>query len=144
VTVQFGETPYPLVLPDVFDVVRVGLSLGLHAVDHLIETEQAVGPFLACRLHGALLMPVESGSVDRWSAPHSECSRHSTVRTIRCVQGYGPPCQSRVWVELLERGACAATTDPAALHEALSLRRSHLRRSVGTPALSPVREVCHV
>ncbi|MFF4179849.1 hypothetical protein [Streptomyces sp. NPDC001750] len=139
-TVQYGEAPRSPVLPDVFDVVRVGLGLGLRAVDHLAETKRAAGPFLRCRLHSVLLIPVDFGSADRWRAPHSECSRHTTVETIRCGQGYDPACQSRVWVEPLGLKTCAVT-DSVALHDVLSLQRSRLARGAWQ---SPVREPSRV
>ncbi|MFF3127099.1 hypothetical protein ACFVRD_33435 [Streptomyces sp. NPDC057908] len=143
VMVHFGEDPS---LPDVFDVVRVGLALGLNAIAHLVDTRQAVGPYLGCREHATLLIPVKSGTADSWGAPYSDysdCSRHTTVSTIRCGQSYGRSCRSCVWVEQFSLGARMTTTDPVALKGALSLQRSRLARGAGQLAVSPVRDVCH-
>ncbi|MFB6984484.1 hypothetical protein [Streptomyces sp. NPDC056304] len=143
VMVYFGEDPS---LPDVFDVVRVGLALGLNAISHLVETRQAVGPYLACRQHATLLIPVESGAADGWGAPYSDYSdysRYTTVRTIRCGQSYGRSCRSCVWVEQLSLGDRVAITDPVALKGALSLQRSRLARGAVQLGVSPVRDVCH-
>ncbi|MEU9763481.1 hypothetical protein AB0D98_27950 [Streptomyces sp. NPDC047987] len=138
--VHFGKAPS---LPAAFDVVRVGLALGLNAIAQLVETGKEVGPYLACRQHATLLIPVKSGTADGWIETHAKCSRHTTVRTIRCEQSYGGSCASCVWVEQLSLGAGAATTDPVALYEALSAQRERLGRGSVQWDVSPVREVCH-
>ncbi|MFF8617918.1 hypothetical protein [Streptomyces sp. NPDC015350] len=136
VTVGFGAEPHRE-LPAVFSAVRVSMAVGLSAIAHLRETRQPVGPFLVCRQHHTVLILMESGAADSWYAAHSECSRHTTVRTLRCEPGYGPLCRAGVWVEPPGPGK-GPVTDQEALHHALSEMRSPTIRG----GKGPLREVC--
>lgn len=135
--IQFGEAPLPPRLPNDFDIVRVGVGLGMASVDSMVDASREVGPLLFCLTHQVLLIPVGSGTADRWGAPHSVCSRG---RTLQCLtKGYQSPCRARFWVCGPEPTA-AAVTESAALHESLSQTRARMRRVNGTRR----REVCHV
>ncbi|MFF3394804.1 hypothetical protein ACFYW1_28195 [Streptomyces sp. NPDC002669] len=136
VTVGFGAEPHRE-LPDVFSAVRVNMAIGLPAIGHLLETRKAVGLFLVCRQHHTVLILMKSDAADSWCAAHSECSRHTNVRTLRCEPGYGPLCQAGVWVEPPgpDKGP---VTDQEALHHALSGMRSPAIRG----EKRSLREVC--
>jgi hypothetical protein len=115
-----GEQP-PAALPLAHDIVRVGLALGLHAIDGLVASGASVGPLRWCLAHHRLLVPVESGTAHRWQAPHSEC----VPGPSRCVcEGYGG-CTG-LWVTPPDPGY-APTTAADALHDALSRTRSRMR-----------------
>lgn len=102
-----------------------------------------VGPYLVCRRHSTVLIPVEIGAADTWIAAHSDCVRHIPAQPLMCVPGDAAACESRAWVDPLGLGAGAAarvTTGADVLHDALSLQRSPaIRRE-----RRPVSEVCRV
>ncbi|MEV7959075.1 hypothetical protein [Streptomyces sp. NPDC088141] len=141
VMVHFGEAPK---LPERFDLVHLGLGLGLYAVAHLVETGEAVGPYMVCRQHARLLIPVPTGTADTlWDSTRDEYSRHTTVMTIKCGQSYSKHCASYIWVEQLGPGPRAKATDSGALHSAINTQRSRLARGAGKLPDPSVREVCH-
>lgn len=127
---RFGETPLPPALPPDIDVVRVSMGLGVAAIDAMIDSGDQVGPLLYCLTHVRLLVPVESGTAELWSAAHSECS---TGASLECTaHGHRPVCHARFWVappDPLGR----PTTDPAAFHDRLSLVRSQMRTALRVP-----------
>ncbi|MFD4945541.1 hypothetical protein ACFWNT_24175 [Streptomyces sp. NPDC058409] len=127
----------------VFDAVRVSKRLGLLAISHLLKNREVVSPYLACRRHPTVLIPVELGTADTWIAAHSECIRHTPAQPLTCLPGDAAACQSRAWVDPLGLGVEAArtvTTGAAVLHDALSLQRSPAVRR----EKRPVSEVCRV
>lgn len=135
--IQFGEAPLPPRLPRDFDIVRVGVGLGMASVDLMVDQSREVGPLLCCLTHQVLLIPVGSGTADRWGAPHSVCS---SGRSLQCpTKGYQLPCRARFWASVPEPTA-AAVTESAALHESLSQTRAGMRRVCRARR----REVCHV
>ncbi|MGW3199233.1 hypothetical protein ACWDBD_32640 [Streptomyces sp. NPDC001118] len=67
-----GEQP-PTGLPSDLASVRVGMALGLRAIDALVAVGADVGPVKYCLVHGQLLVPVEADTVHRWKAAHSQC-----------------------------------------------------------------------
>ncbi|TGB15529.1 hypothetical protein [Streptomyces sp. MZ04] len=69
--VHLSEWPHPEVLPPAFDVVRVGMAAGKPALDALPVGE--VGPVQCCMARRVLLIPVPSGTADRWYSAHSRC-----------------------------------------------------------------------
>lgn len=138
--IGFGETP-PSELPGDFDVVRVGTGLGMCAIDTMIDTGHRVGPLLCCIAHRLLLIPVESGTADRWRAAHSASSRGPA---LRCgTHGYQPICRNRIWLTP-PRPLAASTTTPAVLHDTLSLMRARMRGAARQPFRMRAREAAHV
>ncbi|MDQ0765597.1 hypothetical protein [Streptomyces canus] len=134
--IQSGETPLPPTLPSDFDVVRVSMGLGMASIDTMLDASREVGPLLCCITHRVLLVPVESGTADRWLPPLSACSSGPSFQCL--TRGYQPPCRARFWLSVPEPTA-AAVTEPAGLHESLSQTRARMRRVCGTRG----REVCH-
>lgn len=57
--VAIGEPP-PGALPRAHDTVRVGMALGLPAIDALVADGTGVGPLKYCLGHQSLLVPVEA------------------------------------------------------------------------------------
>lgn len=136
--VAIGEVP-PDALPRAHDTVRVGLALGLPAIDALVADGTGIGPLMYCLGHQRLLVPVEAGTFHRWGAAHSDCV--PGVRTARCVSdGYGGRGCTGLWVTRPEPAA-ASITPGAALHEALSRTRDRMRAPHSTP-VPRHREVC--
>ncbi|MDX3024927.1 hypothetical protein [Streptomyces acidiscabies] len=136
--VGFGETPPPTML-DHFDVVRVSIGLGLHAIDTMLDSGHRVGPLLCCSMHRLLLIPVESGASDRWHAPHSTASHGPS---LRCRSQELQPLCHRVW--LIPPGQRAAPTATAAvLHTTLSLVCAHVRAS-RQPDVPRLQQTCRV
>lgn len=137
---RFAEIPLPPVLPRDYDIVRVGMGLGLAAIDTLIDEGQPVGPLLCCIEHHKLLVPVRAGTAHWWGAPHSDCE-----------DGPAQPCQThgpwsacrRMWA-VPPGPRQTATTEPGALHHHLSQVRARMRNVSGRPQGARVREVCHV
>ncbi|MGY3056193.1 hypothetical protein ACVWZD_000437 [Streptomyces sp. TE3672] len=115
--------------------------MGALAVNYLIGQGCRVGPYLGCRLHSLMLIPVAAGTGEMWGAAHSECVPDRTSETVMCEPAYGRRCQSYIWVDPLGLAVDGVLTDRVGLHNALSLRRSHMVRSAGWP---PLREVCRV
>ncbi|CAM5502316.1 MULTISPECIES: hypothetical protein [Streptomyces] len=137
----FAEIPRPLALPRDYDVVRVGMGLGLTAIEMMIDQGHHVGPLLCCIQHHKLLVPVRAGTAHWWGAPHSDCGRGPAQRCETC--GGLAACRSRLW--MLPAGPlAAATTEPGALHHHLSQMRSRLRDVSSQPQGARVRETCHV
>jgi hypothetical protein len=136
-----GEQPRPpAALPQPHDTVRVGLALGLHAIDGLIADGASVGPLRYCLAHHRLLVPVESGTADRWQAPHSECALGPRLRCIS--EGYGG-CTG-LWVTRPHPDS-APTTSADALYDALSRTRSRRHASdrwPGGPAVTTCASLC--
>jgi hypothetical protein len=122
-TVQFTRSPPPG-LPPSFGAVRVGLGLGTLAINYLIAQGNRVGPYLGCRLHSMMLVPVSAGAAELWKAAHSECIPDRTSRTIACEPAYGRRCESCIWVDPLGLAAAEVVTDWRQLHHALCLQRS--------------------
>ncbi|GAA0351696.1 hypothetical protein GCM10010269_20680 [Streptomyces humidus] len=136
--VAIGEPP-PGALPRAHDTVRVGMALGLPAIDALVADGTGVGPLKYCLGHQSLLVPVEAGTFHRWGAAHSDCV--PGTRTGRWVcDGYGGRGCTGLWVTRPEPVA-VSTTPAAALHEALSRTRDRMRAPRGTP-VPQRREVC--
>lgn len=123
--VAFSEQP-PVALPRVHDTVRVGLALGLSAIDALVADGTCVGPLRYCLEHQKLLVPVEADTVHRWKAAHSDCV--PGAKTWRCISDGYRSC-SGLWVTRPET-VPVATTPADALHDALSRTRDRMR----TPA----------
>ncbi|MCX5103602.1 MULTISPECIES: hypothetical protein [unclassified Streptomyces] len=115
--------------------------MGTLAINYLIGQGGGVGPYLGCRLHSLMLIPVTAGTGEKWGAAHSECVPDRTSETVTCEPAYGRRCQSYIWVDPLGLAPDGVLTDRVGLHNALSLRRSHMLRSAGRPTM---REVCHV
>lgn len=136
--IGIGEQPPPI-LPSAYDTVRVRMALGLRAIDDLVDIGSAVGPLRYCLAHRQLDVPVESGTTNRWLAPHSVCT-----------PGPGAPCPPvghrsqpcvRLWVAPPHPFPSAITAADA-LHHALSLGRSPMQTAHRPPG--PHRpEVCH-
>ncbi|WP_093802112.1 hypothetical protein [Streptomyces sp. Wb2n-11] len=138
---HFSESPLPPALPRAFDVVHVGMGLGMSALTTMLDTKQAVGPLLCCTTHRMLLVPVESGTADLWRAAHSACTTGSRLMCV--TQGYQRSCPPRLWVAPPEPLA-ASITAPTGLYDALSLMRARMRQpAVRPPSGTPAREVCH-
>lgn len=129
--VAFGEQP-PVALPRAHDTVRVGLGLGLSAIDALVAAGTSVGPLRYCPEHQKLLVPVEPDTAHRWRAAHSDCVPGTAV--WRCVSDRYRTCMG-LWVT---RPLPAATTPADALHDALSRARDLMRTSA-----PHCRELCH-
>ncbi|MEV8033608.1 hypothetical protein [Streptomyces sp. NPDC086182] len=138
---HLSEAPLPPMLPHETDVVRVGMGLGMAALDAMIDSGNRVGPLLCCITHRRLLVPVESGTAYRWKAAHSVCDTGPSLRCSR--QGAQSACHHRFWVAPPESRAYP-TTDPRSLHDRLSLVRSHMRNADGHSMGLRVRETCHV
>ncbi|KNE83397.1 hypothetical protein ADZ36_05760 [Streptomyces fradiae] len=121
---SFGETPRPSTLPRTFDVVRVGMGLGLPAIDAVIDSNGQVGPVLGCGTHRSLLIPVEAGTAHLWGAPHSVCDAGAA---LWCgTDGEPSFCHNRVWMSRPEPLA-HPTTGHRTLHNHLSLMRDRMR-----------------
>ncbi|WP_405893459.1 hypothetical protein OG612_29500 [Streptomyces sp. NBC_01527] len=138
---RFGETPLPPTLPPDIDIVRVGMGLGMAAIDAMIDSAHRVGPLLCCITHRMLLVPVASGTADLWGAAHSVCSTGSTLHCV--MHGYQSICHNRLWVTPPESLAYP-TTDPGMFHDRLSLMRARMRTAARQPLSVRTREVCHV
>ncbi|MFF7098299.1 hypothetical protein ACFY9A_38875 [Streptomyces rubradiris] len=137
----FAEIPRPLALPRDYDVVRVGMVLGLTTIETMIDEAHRVGPLLCCLEHRRLLVPVRAGTAHWWGAPHSDCV-DGAVRQCRTDGGLAG-CHSRLW--MLPAGRLAsATTEPGALHHYLSQTRSQFRDVSGHSQAADLREACHV
>ncbi|OEJ22117.1 hypothetical protein AR457_40245 [Streptomyces agglomeratus] len=138
---HLSETPPPATLPRDFDVVHVGMGLGMSALDTMIG-KQTVGPLLCCITHRMLLIPVGPGTADLWGAAHSACTRGTRLTCI--ARGYQRPCNARFWFAP-PNPLAAAITAPAELHDSLSLTRAHMQRPAPhAPFSTQAREVCHV
>lgn len=105
--------------------VKVGMALGLSAIDALGAGGTNVGPVKHRLPHHQLVGPVEADTILRWRAAHSDC--FPAARSWNCSAG---GCTG-LWVTHpgSER---AAATPASALHEALRLARPRLRRVSGT------------
>ncbi|MFF6829181.1 hypothetical protein [Streptomyces longwoodensis] len=112
----------PLPSASAHDTVRVGLALGLPAIDALVTDGTAVGPLRYCLAHHQLLVPVEPGTTHRWQAAHSDCV--PGTRAWRCVSDGYRGCLG-LWVTRPD-AARISTTSADALHEALSRTRARL------------------
>ncbi|MFF3730747.1 hypothetical protein ACFYXM_10620 [Streptomyces sp. NPDC002476] len=129
-----GETPENA-LPPSYDIVGMGLGLGLPTIDYLADTEAMVGPLKYCLTHLRLFVPVESGTADWWWPSQAECSSGTAAQ---CPSG---GCRTQ-WVAS-PKAALPATTAARALHDALCRMRSRMRspqRQLGWQA----RETCRV
>ncbi|MBM9624057.1 hypothetical protein [Streptomyces zhihengii] len=103
--------------------VRVGVALGLPAIDALVAQGTPVGPLKYCMIHRQLVVPVEPETVHRWRAAHSDCV--PAARSRSCGAGGYRGCTG-LWVA--SAGSERATFTPAgALHDALSRTRALLR-----------------
>ncbi|WP_435057695.1 hypothetical protein [Streptomyces sp. bgisy060] len=121
-----GEQP-PVGLPSGLAAVRVGMALGLHAVDALVGDGVDLGPVKYCLIHRELVVPVEAETVHRWGAAHSDCVPAAGSRG--CGVGGYRGCTG-LWVT--RPGPDRTAVTPAGpLHDALSLARARLR---GAPA----------
>lgn len=131
----------PTLLPPTYDTVRVGLVLGVQAIDELVDAGGDVGPLSFCLAHRHLLVPVESGTTDRWHATHSTCTGG---KNMYCAEGsahsYQQRC-TRLWVSRPHPDP-SPTTAADALHHALSLTRSRMR-TPHQPLRSHRSQVCH-
>ncbi|MER5984192.1 hypothetical protein [Streptomyces sp. NPDC001787] len=125
--IALGEQP-PMGLPSDLASVRVGLALGLPALDALVGEGTGVGPVKYCLAHRQLVVPVEAETVHRWRAAHSDCVPAAGSRS--CGAGGYRGCMG-LWVT--RPGPVRNAVTPAgALHEALSLTRARLRTAPGT------------
>ncbi|MEU7072920.1 hypothetical protein AB0B30_27695 [Streptomyces narbonensis] len=125
--IALGEQP-PMGLPSDLAAVRVGLALGLPAIDALVGDGTDVGPVRYCLDHRQLVVPVEAETVHRWRAAHSDCFPAAGSRS--CGAGGYRGCTG-VWVA--RPGSERPGVTPAgALHEALSITRDRLRTAPGT------------
>ncbi|GLX22525.1 hypothetical protein [Streptomyces lavendulae] len=125
--IALSEQP-PMGLPSDLAAVRVGLALGLPAIDALVGDGTDVGPVRYCLDHRQLVVPVEAETVHRWRAAHSVCV--PAARSRSCGAGGYRGCTG-VWVA--RPGSARAGVTPAgALHEALSTTRARLRTAPGT------------
>lgn len=132
-----GEQPMPpTALLPAYDTVRVGLALGLHAIDGLVADGSSVGPLRCCLVHRQLLVPVESGTARRWRAPHSECAPGPRPRCT--CEGYRG-CTG-FWLTQPHPDP-VPTTAADALYDALSRTRSRMR-APHTPLHRHRREEC--
>ncbi|MGW7199407.1 hypothetical protein [Streptomyces chryseus] len=137
-----SEVPLPATLPPDFDIVHVGMGLGLSGLDSMIDRGQAVGPSLYCITHRMLLIPVGAGTADLWRASHSLCTKGPRLACLR--QGYQRRCDTRFWAAP-SAPLASAITAPAELHEALSLTRARMQHPENrSPFITQGREVCHV
>ncbi|MGW4101736.1 hypothetical protein [Streptomyces sp. NPDC004976] len=127
--IALDEQP-PAGLPSDLASVRVGMALGLPAIDALVGDGTDVGPVKYCLSHRQLVVPVEAETVHRWRAAHSDCVPAAGSRG--CGAGGYHGCTG-LWVTRpgSER---AAVTPAGALHEALSFTRARLRTAPGTYA----------
>lgn len=124
--VALGEQP-PTGLPSHLASVRVGLALGLPAIDALVGDGTDVGPVKYCLAHLQLVVPVEAETVHRWGAAHSDCVPAAGYRS--CGAGGYRGCTG-LWVT--RPGPDRTAVTPAgALHDALSLTRARLRTAPG-------------
>ncbi|KOV48750.1 hypothetical protein [Streptomyces sp. H036] len=125
--IALGEQP-PAGLPSDLASVRMGMALGLPAIDSLVGDGTDVGPVRYCLDHRQLAVPVEADTVHRWRAAHSDCVPAARIRG--CGAGGYRGCTG-LWVTRpgSER---AAVTPAGALHDALSLTRARLRTASGT------------
>ncbi len=128
-----GEQP-PIELPDDLASVRVGVALGLPAIDALVGNGTYVGPVKYCLAHGQLVVPVEADTVHRWQAAHSDCSPAAGHRGCGAGGYRGCAC---LWVARPEAHR-AAVTPAGPLHEALSLTRARLRTTPGAHYRPPM------
>ncbi len=136
--IDLGERPPAVVSPDL-GAVRVGLALGLRAIDALVAEGSDVGPVKYCLLHHRLLVPVEAESVHQWGAAHSDCVPAPRFWGCGADGYYG--C-SGLWVTRPDTPLVRAT--PAdALHDALSRTRAGLRAPLSAH-YSRHRQVCRV
>ncbi|WP_051779866.1 hypothetical protein [Streptomyces sp. NRRL S-241] len=125
--ITLGEQP-PMGLPSDLASVRVGLALGLPAIDALVGDGTGVGPVKYCLAHRQLVVLVEAETVHRWGAAHSDCVPAAGSRS--CGAGGYRGCMG-LWVT--RPGPARTVVTPAgALHEALSLTRARLRMAPGT------------
>jgi hypothetical protein len=125
--IALGEQP-PEGLPSDLASVRVGLALGLPAIDALVKDGTDVGPVRYCLTHHQLVVPVEADTIHRWRAAHSDCV--PATRSRNCGEGGYRGCTG-LW--LTRPGPEQTAVTPAdALHEALSLTRARLRKAPGT------------
>ncbi|MFC4507877.1 MULTISPECIES: hypothetical protein [Streptomyces] len=106
------------------------------SIDAMLDASREVGPLLCCITHRVLVIPIGSGTADRWQAPHSACSSGPAFQCL--TSGYQPLCRARFWLSVPEPTA-AAVTERACLHESLSQTRARMRQVCGTRGL----EVCH-
>ncbi|MFD6967880.1 hypothetical protein [Streptomyces sp. NPDC059949] len=134
---QFGEAPTPFPLPRAIDCVRVGMGLGMAAVDEMIDFGHPVGPLLCCMTHRLLLVPVPSGTADVWRAAHSQCERGPSLRCSS--EAPNSSCHHRYWIAP-PTALTHPTTDPAVLHHRLSLMRARMRNA----SHQPTGLMCHV
>lgn len=134
---QFGEAPTPFPLPRAIDFVRVGVGLGMAAVDEMIDYGNPVGPLLCCMTHRLLLVPVPSGTAATWRAAHSECETGPSPRCSPAAPN--SPCHQRSWIAP-PAPLTHPTTDPAVLHHRLSLMRARMRNA----SHQPMGLMCHV
>ncbi len=134
---QFGEAPTPFPLPRAIDFVRVGVGLGMAAVDEMIDHGSPVGPLLGCLTHRLLLVPVASGTAHVWQAAHSECESGPHLRCSN--QDPKSSCHHRYWIAP-PAPLTRPTTDAEVLHHRLSLTRARLRNV----AQQPRGLMCHV
>ncbi|MFB8310137.1 hypothetical protein ACFC5T_16430 [Streptomyces sp. NPDC055961] len=125
--IALGEQPPTGLLPDLASV-RVGLALGLPAIDALVAEGTGIGPVKYCLAHRQLVVPVEAETVHRWRAAHSECLPAAGSRS--CGAGGYRGCMG-LWVTR-PGPARTAVTPAGALHEALSLTRARLRTAPST------------
>ncbi|MEU9663856.1 hypothetical protein [Streptomyces chartreusis] len=110
-------------MPRAHGIVRVGLALGLPAIDALVADGRSVGLLRYCLTHQKLLIAVEPDTIHRWRAAHSDCV--PGARTWRCISDGYRSC-SGLWVTSPEL-VPVATTPADALHEALSQARGRMR-----------------
>nr|WP_024126760.1 hypothetical protein [Streptomyces sp. F2]AHE39486.1 Hypothetical protein pFRL4_253 [Streptomyces sp. F2] len=134
--IALSERP-PAVVPSDAGVVRVGLALGLRAIDALVADGSDVGPVKYCLLHHRLLVPVEPGSAHRWRAAHSDCV--PAPRSWGCDASGYRGC-SGLWVTRPGTPLIEATAAEA-LHDALSRTRASLSSALSTP-YPRHRQVC--
>jgi len=106
------------------DSVETSASLGMTALERLLEESSPVGPVLECLVHTRVLVPVPSGTADWWEAAHSTCRRG--VWECECSVD---PHASRCVLQWLAPGTGAVVTEPQRLHESLSMCRSRPRSS---------------
>lgn len=133
--VAIGEQP-PSGLPAGLASVRVGMVLGLPAIDVLVADGTNVGPVKYCLPHHQLVARVEADTVHRWRASHSDCIPGAQSPNFGAGGHHG--CTG-LWVTCpgSER---AAVTPADALHEALSRARARLRKPPGAhPRLREAR-----
>ncbi|KOV22546.1 hypothetical protein ADK90_10555 [Streptomyces sp. XY413] len=135
--IALGEHP-PAGLPSDLASVRMGMALGLPAIDSLVGDGTDVGPVRYCLAHRQLLVPVAAETVHRWRDAHSDCVPAARVRG--CGAGGYRGCTG-LWVTRPGPGRTAVT--PAdALHDALSLTRARLRTAPGTHYPRPQEARC--